>query len=583
MAASRSGSAGEVGLRLPHAFGPYMLFDFIGRGGMAQIYLARTNSDLGAARLCVLKLILPEYAGLAQFADMLTYEAKLAAQLGHTNIVQVFDLGRIEGRLFIAMEYVEGFDLNALLRRCSRQKVPLPMEFALYIVTCVLRGLDYAHRRTDEAGKPLGIVHRDVSPSNLLISFDGEVKVCDFGIAHANDIVASLASEASTADEAIKGKAGYMSPEHARGAILDARADVFAAGIVLWELLAGRRLYRHAGEAPTRASLLEQARKAEVPPLPKRSLPREEELHAIVSKALAAEKNDRYPSAGAMLRDLEAYAIETGRMPNPLKLGVWLSTHFGNEVIAQRRMRERAAAALSKRESRDSMPTPIPHAASRVVRESIPTPLPHPHSPSGPPVSFFPVAMTQPPPAPVFDVPSAVPPPSVPLPAGGTIPLPALRSAPILSEDEPESSPMETRVDLAPLGLENMPHIPEIEIETVPRPFVPIPLFPESAPLPPPPPSPSRSPLAPRLPAAVAEDSAPFVPVEPLTASPPEAWVPAPPPAAGSQVASLVGAPPAAAASGTSSKLRIIVVVFVLVVLGLVLALVRGGLLLDFS
>ena len=374
-------------LRLPYVLGRYTLFDFIGRGGMAQIYLARTNSDLGASRLCVLKLILPEYAGHTQFAEMLTHEAKLAAQLGHTNIVHVFELGRIEGRLFIAMEYVEGFDLNALLRRCSRQRVPLPMEFALYIVICVLRGLDYAHRRADEMGRPLGIVHRDVSPSNLLISFDGEVKVCDFGIAHANDVV----SQAAVVDEAIKGKAGYMSPEQARGAILDARADVFAAGIVLWELLAGRRLYRHTGDGgAARSSLLEQARKAEIPALPKRSLPRESDLHAIAARALAAEKNDRYPSAAAMLRDLEAYAIDTGRMPNPLKLGVWLSTHFGNEVIAHRRMRERSAAALSKaREVRDSVVTPIPPA------------------PSAPPVSQFPVARSFPAPPPVEKIPIA--------------------------------------------------------------------------------------------------------------------------------------------------------------------------------
>ncbi|WP_394833592.1 serine/threonine protein kinase [Pendulispora rubella] len=384
-------------LRLPHALGRYTLFDFIGRGGMAQIYLARSNSDLGASRLCVLKLILPEYAGHPQFAEMLAHEAKLAAQLGHANIVHVFELGRAEGRLFIAMEYVEGFDLNALLRRCSRQKVPLPMEFALYIVTCVLRGLDYAHRRTDEAGRPLGIVHRDVSPSNLLISFDGEVKVCDFGIAHANDVVAPLASDAPLVDEAIKGKAGYMSPEHARGAILDARADVFATGIVLWELLAGRRLYRlPPGQTATRGALLELARSAEIPPLPKRSLPREDDLHGIVVRALALDKNNRYPSAGAMLRDLEAYAIETGRMPNPIKLGVWLSTHFGNEVIAHRRMRERAAAVVTKtieaREARDSL-TPVPR------------------SPSGPPVSTFPVKYASAPP-PTADVPALDPLPS---------------------------------------------------------------------------------------------------------------------------------------------------------------------------
>src|SRR5205807_1064752 len=122
------------------------------------------------------------------FAEMLIHEAKLAARLSHANIVQVFDLGRAEERLYIAMEYVEGFDLNDLLRRCTRHRVPLPFEFVTRIVADALRGLDYAHRRVDDAGRPLGIVHRDVSPSNILLSFEGEVKVCDFGIAHANDV-----------------------------------------------------------------------------------------------------------------------------------------------------------------------------------------------------------------------------------------------------------------------------------------------------------------------------------------------------------------------------------------------------------
>ncbi len=329
------------GLRtLPRKFGRYMLFDRIGQGGMAEIFLARTSTELGGARLAVVKQILVEYADHAEFADMLTYEAKLAARLSHTNVVQVLDLGREDGQLFIAMEYVEGFDLNALLRRCSQQKVPLPVEFALYVVASALSGLDYAHRRTDESGKGLGIVHRDVSPSNLLVSFDGEVKVCDFGIAHANDLVAGSVS----APEAIKGKAGYMSPEHARGEALDARADVFAAGIVLWELLAGHRMYR---QDQSRDSLLELARKAEIPALPERGFVREKELHAIVKKALARDKADRFASAGAMLRELEATMAAAGQMVSPIRMGEWLVQHFGEEIIRQRRTRERAAAAVA--------------------------------------------------------------------------------------------------------------------------------------------------------------------------------------------------------------------------------------------
>ena len=338
--------------RLPRRFGRYALFDFIGKGGMAEIFLARAHTDLGASRLCVVKQILPEFALHPQFAEMLIHEAKLAARLNHAHIVQVFDLGREGDQLYIAMEYVEGFDLNALLRRCSQQKVPLPLEYALRIVSDTLQGLDYAHRRTTDDGKPLGIVHRDVSPSNVLVSLEGEVKVCDFGIARANDVV--LNESGAQMDEAIKGKAGYMSPEHARGGEpIDARADVFAVGIVMWELIAGRRMYRKESEVP----LLEQAKRAQIPELPAKGLPLEDKLHAIVKRALSANREGRYPSAGAMLREVDAVMSEAKLVASPLKLGEWLMESFGPEVAEQRRARERITPLPA------SSSTPPTHAA----------------------------------------------------------------------------------------------------------------------------------------------------------------------------------------------------------------------------
>jgi serine/threonine protein kinase len=337
--------------RLPRKFGRYALFDFIGKGGMAEIFLARAHTELGASRLCVVKQILPEFTTHPQFADMLIHEAKLAARLNHAHIVQVFDLGREGDQLYIAMEYVEGFDLNALLRRCTQKKIPLPLEFALLIVADTLKGLDYAHRRENDEGKPLGIVHRDVSPSNVLVSLEGEVKVCDFGIARANDAVLN---EGGEMDEAIKGKAGYMSPEHARGEPIDARADVFAVGIVLWELLAGKRMYRKESELP----LLDQAKRAEIPVLPVKGLPREEKLHLLVNKALAAKQEDRYPTAGAMLREIEGFLGEAKLVASPLKLGEWLVDNFGAELLEQRRARERL--------------TPMPGPAVPVAASSSP-------------------------------------------------------------------------------------------------------------------------------------------------------------------------------------------------------------------
>lgn len=312
---------------LPRRFGPYTLFESVGRGGMAELFLARAETELGATRLVVVKLILPAFADDPHFAEMLIHEAKLAAGINHRHIVQVHDLGRDEDRLYIAMEYVEGFDLNVLLRLCTEKSQGLPAEHALGIVADVLEGLDYAHRRTNEAGAPLGLVHRDVSPSNILISYEGEVKLCDFGIAHANDLVREEASEA------LKGKAGYMSPEHARAEPLDARSDVFAAGIVLWELLAGRRLYKPRSEVP----LLEQARKADIPPLPDRGLPEPAELGRIVRRALATDRDDRYPSAGAFQRDLEDYLASAGLLSSRLKLGEWIAESFGTKLIEERR------------------------------------------------------------------------------------------------------------------------------------------------------------------------------------------------------------------------------------------------------
>jgi serine/threonine-protein kinase len=311
-------------LALPHRVGPYVLFDRIGQGGMAELFLAKNASG----KLLVVKLILPVYAERSEFATMLADEAKLAATLSHANVVQVVDLGREQDRLFIAMEYVEGFDLAALLKRCSKDKVPMPPEFALHVVAELLAALDYAHKKD--------IVHRDVSPSNVLVSFDGEVKLCDFGIARAN---AALSGEQPS--EAIKGKAGYMSPEHARGEVLDGRADVFAAGIILWELLAGRKLYR-----ASEGDLIAQARAANIPELSSRGWSEEEKLHAIVKRALAPSRDERYATAGDMRRELLDWIAAAKMGASAIKLGDWLAEHFGQDLVAKRREREVAAKPL---------------------------------------------------------------------------------------------------------------------------------------------------------------------------------------------------------------------------------------------
>jgi serine/threonine protein kinase len=335
--------------QLPRAFGKYLLFDHIGRGGMADIFLARMATGLGVGRRVVVKQILPAYSEDPGFTQALIAEAKLAAQLSHNNIVRMLDLGRESGRLYIAMEYVEGFDLNQLLAQLSQRRLPLPAEFALFIVREVLASLAYAHRAVDAQGSPLGVVHRDVSPSNVLISFEGEVRLCDFGIARAFSAEGSRTVTLSGTNDPndsriqrvrVVGKSAYMSPEQARGAEVDARSDVFAVGILLWELCAGRRLYKG-----TEQEMLELARNATIPRLPDRGLPYPAMLASILARALACDPAMRFQSAAEMLAELDDYALSSQLMASQLRFASFLSSNFADTIVALRRARERAAEA----------------------------------------------------------------------------------------------------------------------------------------------------------------------------------------------------------------------------------------------
>lgn len=331
------------GRLLPAKIGPYELFDHIGRGGMADIYRARTTDDLGVVREVVVKEVLPDLAHSERLAELLASEAKLAARLDHPNVIRVENLGHDEGTLYIAMEWMDGLDLRDLLRRCARESVPLPIGVSLFIVREILRGLDYAHQalvHTEEGEERVGIIHRDVSPSNVLISFEGEVKICDFGIARAHD----EARDAAWSEAMVEGKAGYMSPEQANAEPLDPRADVFAAGIILWELLAGRRLYRAEGDE----ALLEVAKRGNVLDLPERGVPLEEELRAIVGRALAKDRDERFPTAGEMAAALEDYAVRADLRANGRTVRRFLEQHFASSVVAARRRRELATRAMAR-------------------------------------------------------------------------------------------------------------------------------------------------------------------------------------------------------------------------------------------
>ncbi|MCK9521725.1 MAG: serine/threonine protein kinase [Proteobacteria bacterium] len=326
---------------LPLKFGHYYLYDYIGRGGMAEIFLAKTHTELGTERICVIKRILPELNRNREFCEMLINEAKLCAQLSHANVVQTYELGHIDDQFYIAMEYVEGVDLNRLLGLLTRAQTALPLPFALFIIVETLRGLDYAHRLTDASGAPLHIIHRDVSPTNVLISTEGEVKLCDFGIAKVQQSE-GFADTHSLEDSHIKGKVAYMAPEHIAGSPIDQRADLFAAGILLWELLHGRRLYKSKDHEET----LRRAKAADIPPLEDRDFPEFEMLAAIVRKALAKEPDHRFASGQEFIRALEDYMHISGIAVSQLRFSDFLMENVGENLKAQRREREQHLAAL---------------------------------------------------------------------------------------------------------------------------------------------------------------------------------------------------------------------------------------------
>ena len=353
---------------LPRSFGRYLLFEKIGQGGMAEIFLARAETELGGARLIVIKQVLPRFSHDGGFAERLIDEAKLMTRLRHANIAQIIDLGREQDRLFICMEYVEGFDLNGLLRRLSKAEIPLPAEFAILIVREVLVALDYAHRARNDEGAELKIVHRDVSPSNVLISFEGEVKLCDFGIAGVFD------GDSNTLEGTrVAGKIAYMAPEHVRGDAADQRMDLYSAGILLWELCAGRRL--HKG---TEQEMLAAVVKGEVPQLPENRIAGQAQLQAILDRALSLDPDNRFQRAGDFLQALDTYTVQNKLLASQLRFGSFLTDHFAAELIERRRAHEEAAVASQRPAAMTPEIERIPEAAPTAIASPEPEDIPAP-------------------------------------------------------------------------------------------------------------------------------------------------------------------------------------------------------------
>lgn len=318
--------------------GKYTLIERIGVGGMAEVWLARASGPGGFAKSCVVKMVRPG-VDQARFTRMFIDEARLAALLNHPNIVQIFDFGEESGKLFIAMEFIQGRTLRALMRKTTDKGIRLPLEHSARILSGVLQGLEHAHSLTDQTGQPLNVIHRDVSPENIMVGYSGAPKLVDFGIAKA------VLSTDRTRDGRAKGKLTYMAPEQLLGQPLDHRVDLYAAGVVLYELACGRHPFPiQQPEALARAIIDDEAvHPQKIDP----SLP--DELSDIITRCLEKDPERRFPSARALFAELDTF-IQTLTVGNNVpRLDQFVSTLWAEEMAedAARARKAAGAAAVS--------------------------------------------------------------------------------------------------------------------------------------------------------------------------------------------------------------------------------------------
>lgn len=282
----------------PSQFGKFILLEKIAAGGMAEVFLAKSSSSEGLSKFIAVKRILPQFSSNDEFIEMFKAEAKIALNLTHSNVVSINEFGEHSKQYYLAMDYVQGRNLRQLVNRLKKRKIKLEIEHIVYIVNEIAKGLDYAHRCVDKAnGRSLNIIHRDISPQNVMLSFEGEIKLVDFGIAKAESKIET--TRAGT----LKGKFGYMSPEQAEGLELDLRTDIFSLGIILWELLATDRLFVANNEINT----IRKIRDCHIPELHKIDPKIHQDLEIITNKALSRDRSLRYQSTADLQRDLNKF------------------------------------------------------------------------------------------------------------------------------------------------------------------------------------------------------------------------------------------------------------------------------------
>ena len=320
-----------MGLQAGDTFGRYELVSWLGRGGMAETWRAQLMGAAGVTKSVLIKKVLPEYADDEAFISMFISEARISATLSHGNVAQVFDFGRVDGEYFLAMEFVDGQPLHRVLKRAMKSGMAtLPTPVAVFITMEMCRGLHYAHTRTDGSGAPLGIVHRDISPDNVLIGYEGQVKIVDFGIAKAK-----LLRGFKTAPGVVKGKYLFFSPEQARGEEVDARTDVWATGVVLYELLCGRLPVDGAPQV-----VMSRVARGEVPALNllRPDLPKE--LNDIVMKALTPDRDQRFESSHAFGEALAGFLYSNYPRFSSLSVAHLLRVLFRKDLVQSGRDRK---------------------------------------------------------------------------------------------------------------------------------------------------------------------------------------------------------------------------------------------------
>ncbi|WP_253903439.1 serine/threonine protein kinase [Corallococcus exiguus] len=362
-----------MALQAGDVFGRYELVSWLGRGGMAETWRAQLVGDAGVTKPVLIKKVLPEYANDEAFISMFISEARISATLSHGNVAQVFDFGRVDGEYFLAMEFVDGQPLHRVLKRALKSDLgALPVPVAVFIAMEMCRGLHYAHTRMDSSGRPLGIVHRDISPDNVLLGYEGQVKIVDFGIAKAQ-----LIRGFKTAPGVVKGKYLFFSPEQARGEDVDARTDVWATGVVLYELLCGKLPV----EGPPHVVMMRVARgEVPAPSVLRPDLP--QELNDIVMKALTPDREQRFESSHAFGDALAGFLYSNFPRFSAMTIAHLLRVLFRGDLAQEGREMSVPGSFLEELKSwrQQTLPeepvTPLPSTGRQTRRLRAATPPP---------------------------------------------------------------------------------------------------------------------------------------------------------------------------------------------------------------